>query len=266
MIQFSKYLINSNVFISLCALFHFSYYSLVVRNQIVYHEVIIIFCGTLISYHLVRLIPYFLNKNFHGEIKKFYDTNLKLSTLTIIISTLAILLNIQSLGRFKFLNLLHLLIIVLLYELRLKSYRGLRYIPYVKPVIISYVWSLTCVGMNYNSFSNIDIDLLIGCFIFTLFLSIPYDIKDHIDDKKQRLRTVVHLFKKQTSLTFMLAIFYSIFSIYSYIQQGNLYYLILAPFYIFLLWLLNKNKSTYIFNYGFDGLIILFSLLGIYFR
>jgi 4-hydroxybenzoate polyprenyltransferase len=266
MIRFSKYLILSNLYISICALVHFIYYSLKITKSIQYQESIIVFFGTYISYHIMRFIPYYFKNPVDEDFILFYKSFYKSTAIFFIISVLVILFSIPSIGYFKLLNLIHLFVIVFLYEINSKWHRGIRYIPYLKPLVISYVWAMTCVGLNYNSVPEINLNELSGCFLFILFLSIPYDIRDIKYDGKQGLKSVVNLFKKRSSFIGVLSCFYVLFSILAYLQNHGYLYLLTAPIYILLLAIANKSKNESFYAYGFDGLILFYALLGIYFR
>lgn len=253
--QFSKYFIGSNLYISLCALSHFCYFSLKVHNLILPIESAIVFLGTIFSYNLMRL---------ESKIRKkqpIANYRFKLFSLVLICIALSSLtLNLQ---RDKILNLLHLALLVCSYELTSKNLRGIRYIPYIKPIIISYVWTMACYGLSTN-YENLQLSSFSSCFIFILLLSIPFDIKDKEYDRVDKLMSIVNIIPDK-KLKDLLSSLYLVFSLIMLVMS-EFQYLLLAPLYLYLLKSTKKQQAKWSYNYGFDGIIIITSLLGIYFR
>ena len=171
-----RHLVYSNFFISVCALANFYYFNQEVN---ITYESIIVLIGTFVSYNLIRIISYKKGTIQNSQVLGYYTKNI---TNLILINLMLIPVLIYCsffTSEYQLINLLHLAFLVISYEISSKKIKfGLRHLPYLKPLVIAYVWTMVCYGLSIKSFHELNFELFIESFIFISILSIPFDYKD----------------------------------------------------------------------------------------
>ena len=156
-------------------------------------------------------------------------------------------------------------VLVISYEISSKKIKfGLRHLPYLKPLVIAYVWTMVCYGLSIKSFHELNFELFIESFIFISILSIPFDYKDAEQDKRDKIKSVTHSFKSDLSFQIFLTTIYIIFAIFSYFYLGKHIYIYIIPIYLLLCVKLLKYKSDLIYVISNDGLILIHFFIGLY--
>ena len=247
--RFFKFIIDENIFISLCATSLFLFYHLKAEHNFSLFSPPFVFLSTFLGYHGLRIIAYLRKDLEHAPATiHFYKKNkiFHLSTLLIgaIISTLC-LINIE---KPNFLPVIIACFFLLLYESFFTKKWSLRKLSFAKPFIIALVWSLFICGLEEIPKVLIWID----CFVFILLLSIPFDLKDIESDRDQKIKTFANEWKMTPVI---LSGGFICFSIYL-VQINELFFASFAcPLYIFAVNYYKKLPSL-AFYLIFDGLII----------
>jgi 4-hydroxybenzoate polyprenyltransferase len=184
------------------------------------------------------------------------------------------LILLWSIQFFSFITLLfiaHLGIISILYVLPIRyknKFYSLRNIPLAKIFFLSYVWaSLTVIVpfLDNDLLSNIKvIQLFIERFLFVFAITIPFDVRDLLRDKKESLKTLPISFGICRSLQ-LSRVFLISFVVISFVTDGISYVsltrVICATIAFVMLDKINlKNKDNF-YLIGLDGLLILYFVL-----
>lgn len=246
------------------------YYSYLLNTPLNLQRVILIFFATIASYSSVQLIP-LRNKEVQHPRQDWFLERSRLIYSLIMFSLLNVGILSFTLNWKDFLIFGHLFIIVILYE-RIGIFKELRSIPYLKSILISYVWATTCCVPQLVQYSEIyhgELQYLImfclnvwfESFCYILALTIPFDIRDYDHDKQLNLKTIVHLLGfKNAKILCLILMSYCLFIAGQ--NTGN--YPIAIGLLLYYCALLIKSKSflhDYYFFYGMDSLIILKILL-----
>jgi 4-hydroxybenzoate polyprenyltransferase len=250
---------NSSLFISLMAVCLSSFYSKILLIPIDMNRSIVIFCGTLLSYIGVQLIP--LSKNLiSNERNQWINDNRILLIIFMVLSIIGIILYTHKLNSFDVLYFSHLFILVVFYEKILTKKNELRKVPYLKPFIIAYIWAWVCTAPTiYLNFDSISFWPWIECFIFILALTIPFDIRDLKSDSLESIKTIpikLGVNKSRFFCTFLF--FISVVLQFKYLELNIINIIItvvLCASYIFLIKNSWPSQNDKYFLYGFDGLM-----------
>lgn len=262
-----RFLVNSNIWIALATacLYELSLIQVGV-GLLLNSTVVFLFFSTLFIYNVFRILCYKV------ECKQWYVKNY---TYTKVISVLAF---IASLISFYFLDKTHLILIIIagiltaLYvgpiSIGNSSKFNLRKFWFLKSVIVSIVWILLTVVLPLleNEFSGLNLIFYsLEKFFFILGITIPYDIKDLLEDESSGVKTVAMKFginkTKWISNGFLLmglilALFinrdYSIAIVFVYLVA------------MYLNFSLDEHKDELWYTFFVDGTIILY-FLSIYF-
>lgn len=248
MIKFFDFLINSNLFISLCSTSLFLFYTLKSNQNFYITTMFLVFGATFLGYHMLRFVPLIKGFYVEGEIKSFYKKNSLSCIILAILSLIFVIFGIAKLDDFNILLLMCGATLLILYEKIIFHDFELRKIPYIKPFIIAAVWTIIATCLN----SEIDKYDILDCYIFILLLSIPFDIKDLKADKSQNLITFPMLLKEK--LNILLIFCYLIFASINFFYTLESFILVSFVIYAFLIHYSKKYKRLYYL--GFDGLII----------
>ncbi|OAQ39247.1 hypothetical protein A5893_11310 [Pedobacter psychrophilus] len=188
----------------------------------------------------LALIPCFLNLHFNAQI------------LLIILGIISIGYStpIFSIGKVK---------------------HGLRNIPGLKLFLIALVWALSSVWLPYVELSdthqiNINvwelIHLIFKRLLFVTAITIPFDIRDMLQDSKYKLKTIATVYGEKKSYLFcqILLITYLLLSVLFPTNGYNLDFYSLT-FTVFLTaWLIFKSKwkkNEYYYFFYLDGTLVL---------
>lgn len=142
------------------------------------------------------------------------------------------------------------------------SVPALRNIPYLKIFLIAYVWaSATVIFPMLHEHLIIQnpktIALFFERFFFTLAITIPFDIRDKVGDKKQGLNTLVSLLGSSKSKVLSLFLLISC-GVLTYYFHTN-YFLHFVAVYIltaFLVIFSSHKRSEWYFTGFIDGLFV----------
>lgn len=273
MIKIIKILIDSNIFIALSgvALTFASQVQLGLDLQI-YNYIFVIFFGILLEYNLHKFYAVIKNNEEIKSEKYSWAKNNKYIYFSILI--IAFILLIYFFINLKLNIILYLIpfaILNLLYSLPIYKKIKIRKIPLIKIFLIAFVWTFVTliIPFIYSELKlNNEIYLLfIERFIFIFAITIPFDIRDIVQDKINNIKTIPIILGENKSylLSNLLIIIFSIISTIHYLIYNN--YLILSALIItaiITLILLNnsKIKNNKYYHYGFlDGTMMIYGLL-----
>ena len=173
--------------------------------------------------------------------------------MSLIISLFFILYGLLNFNPAQYIVLFIILLLGGLYEKILFKSFALRELPYTKAIIIALTWSLTCTGLIEHPSTTAFID----CFLFIIFLSIPFDIKDIKQDTLDGIKTFATYSVSKTKL--ICAIGYTLLSVFWIYKENDLFYMISLPLYLIFLKKGFKTEASYYMS--FDSLIILRALI-----
>lgn len=273
-----KLLINSNIYISLAAV------ALTVSTQIQlglkpqWHPYLfLIFFATLFEYNLHRLITILthseaINSDKHSWVKKnsfgFY--------VLVACSVLGFIISVFQAKYTVLLTLAPIAGLTLFYSTPItKTANGifrLRQIPYLKIFLIAFVWStITILLPVIHSENKIEdwrvFTMIIERFLFVLAITIPFDVRDMLDDSKTELKTIPLKIgeKKSSTLSLILISLFLVITIIHYVLTKQ-YFITIAyiiSFITTIYFLLNKKiQSLTNYYYGIlDGTMLLQGVL-----
>lgn len=250
MIKFFSFFVTSNLFISLNAFCLYLLYAFKEKSNFFLSTPILVFSITYMGYHALRFIPWKkYGQDIGAETVDFYNNFKILFSVSILIALASFIYGVLEFNQNQYIVLISIMVLGLLYERILTSSFSLRGIPYGKPFIIAFTWSLTCAGLV----EDITISMFMDCFIFIFLLSIPFDIKDRAQDKKENIKTFATEYFFKTKL--ISSALFLIYGVYQYLEVREYIFLILIPLYLTLMYLPKKNNLTY--YYGFDGIVLI---------
>lgn len=152
-----------------------------------------------------------------------------------------------------------------------KTKHGLRNIPGLKLFLIALVWAFSSVWFPYLELSNTHqinlgiwelIILILKRLLFITAITIPFDIRDMLQDRKYRLKTIATVYGEKKAYLFcqILLLAYLFLSIFFPTGGYNLDFYGLT-FTIFLTaWLIFKSKwkkNEYYYFFYLDGTLVL---------
>jgi hypothetical protein len=205
--RFFNFLVTSNLYIAICASSLYCYYGIKMQENFFLSTVALVFSGTFLSYHIVRIGPWLRGKNCSPLFPKWYKKNRLFTFLSITLTILIAIFAITNLKKYQLLFMLFSFVVVLFYETIISTRLQLRRLPYTKPFIIALSWTLTCVGLHFDSFNSYFFLNAIDCFIFILLLCIPFDMKDREIDSKQGLKSFANQFEIKTLSCYLIILF-----------------------------------------------------------
>lgn len=227
--KFFHFLIDTNIYISLAAVF------LTIATQIQlglspqWHPYLfIIFFATLFEYNLHRLITVITNKNaLESDKHNWVKENIGWFYLLVFMSVIGLIIAILLAKHEVLLALTPIAIITIAYSLPIFKNKHtvlrLREIPLIKIFLISIVWSaatiLLPVIQSDSSFdTNSIIIMLTERFFFILAITIPFDIRDIEADQGVGLKTIPLMVGKKTalSISYVALLIFMIISIWHY--------------------------------------------------
>ncbi|MCO4754389.1 MAG: hypothetical protein KC478_07890 [Bacteriovoracaceae bacterium] len=179
-----KFLAFSSLYIALNALALSLFYQ-IISGSIHIPRAITIFLATFISYSAVQLFP-LKNKQPRSERSQWILSHRKVLIWSMSLCSVLILALIPLLDLEDILNFAHLFVLALFYEQVISS-KNIRSIPYAKPFLISYVWTMACAYPSYSE--SLPMLALLECFLFIFSLCLLFDLRDIEDDKAQDVVT-----------------------------------------------------------------------------
>lgn len=271
-------LINSNIYISLAAVFLTVETQIQLNMQPHWHPYLfLIFFATLFEYNLHRLVTILTSREASNSDKhRWINGNSKTFYFLVFCSVIGFLIAIIQAKIVVLLTLIPIAILTLFYSMPISNFAKktfkLRQIPFLKIFLISLIWSTTTVMLpvihNGGIFLNGHIvSMLIERFLFVFAITIPFDIRDMIADKSQGLKTIPLLIgvNKSTLIALLTLMLFIIISTIHY-NFTNQPFLVLSfsisalTTIIFLT--VNKIRNLPLYHYGIlDGTMLLQGVL-----
>jgi 4-hydroxybenzoate polyprenyltransferase len=273
-----NFLINSNIYISLAAVF------LTIETQILlgmkpqlHPYLFIIFFATLFVYNLNRFITIITNKKaLHSYKHSWVKENLHGFYLLVFISAAAFICVAFLAKRKVLITLAPIALLTLFYSTPIfknkKNIFKLREIPYVKIFLISFVWSAATIFLpiiqsdQVYKYSHI-MAILVERFFFVFAITIPFDIRDIEVDKQSGLKTIATWLGANTSYFISYASLFIFFAIslfhYKIYDSWFIFWAFsVSAFTTFLFLRVKKIRDLPYYHYGIlDGTMLLQSLL-----
>lgn len=266
---FIRYFFFGSFFIALCAATLFTTYEIRFQNELSIFKFFFVFCSTLFSYNLVQIFPNSISKDHHLYRGQWIQENK--SSLKAIMAMAFTLISILAfqLSMIQIIWLGHLFLLVVFYESSIFCRIGLRQVPYLKSLLISWVW---CGSTSVLSFleteKNLGIEELLifsESFLLILSLAILFDIRDIKVDIKSGLKTIPNLIGLNKVKLLSICLYLSSLIInYSNFDQEIIYTtytLIQLLIFMFLILKIKPNSNEYYFLGLTDGMIILYSCI-----
>ena len=166
------------------------------------------FSSTLISYNLLRFIPFKRGHFIKDELRYFYYHYINYFLL---LSFLFIIILISTLSSLSFLQLsiIGMSGLILLFYERVIAQFSLRKVLYIKPFIIVFIWAIICTLIHIEQISHY-LKLILNffyCFFFILILCFSLDFKDRSEDRENNIITLANSIPEKAYLTFILILF-----------------------------------------------------------
>ena len=273
-LSFIKLIIFSNIFVSLCvtAFTHTTYliYNLPQDNLPI--VLTIVFCFSFFTYNIQRFIKFksvFENEPKLGSRLKWMVKNKNPLIILPVIAGISGLVLTYFLNPLCFLILvpmgaLSTFYVVPLFPFYTKS-PTLREIPYLKILVIGFVWSLIIIALpTLNAvgsfYFNIDYCLaLLQVFLFTIAITLPFDIRDIDYDNNSNLKTIPrYLGVTKTIVLAQILLVGSIVLLYKInISDKHFYGLLIAHIITMITVSFSKKERSELFFAGIiEGLIL----------
>lgn len=237
---------SSNFIIATAASFLSLFYALKSSTDFSLEVPLLIFCATLIVYHLQRIAQDFFHKSLGHELKVYYQSFKRLIWGIISISTVTIVFLASQLNQ-RQIFLLALGLLLSFFYIKIPfSTLSLRSIAYSKPITIALVWANSIGFLMTNQ-----LFYFFDCFIFILLLAAAFDIKDIQEDLEDGVVTCANKSLKVTRILLLLAS-----SLYSgaWLLSKDWYFALFLPTYFYLVL---SRPAPWKYYLGLDGLIIL---------
>ena len=236
----------------------------------------LLFASTLCIYNFSILLskPQYPEKSPFRRIR-WYFTNTRLNLSITIIAAIALVPLFFMLSYESQIWLAGLSIISVGYSLPLfssgKQKFGLRNIPGLKSLLITLVWTMSCVVLpileaksnHWVTVSNNDM-LILTCkrFFFIGALTIPFDIRDLFEDSRSGLKTIPVVFGERKAYLFCQLLLTG-YLVLLFLFRGNGFnsdFIALSSTTLLMGWLIFKSewkKNEYYYFFYMDGVLIL---------
>lgn len=198
------FLLFSNIFMALCAVAQGLVTFYLIGSPPVYTVLALLFASTLGLYNFCILIirPKHPESSPYRRVRWFFERHHLMVGITIV-ALLSLIPLFFLLSRSSQFLLLFLAALSFGYGLPLftngNRKSGLRHIPGLKPLLITLVWTLSCVllpvleahNQHFDGLSGRDTFILIAKrFLFIGALTVPFDIRDLFQDQIAGLKTI----------------------------------------------------------------------------
>ena len=211
MLNLFRFLINSNIYISVAAVF------LTIETQVQLGMkpqwqpyLLIVFFATFFEYNLHRLITVVTNKDaLKVDKHQWVRKHLKQFYLIVIISAIGFLLSLFLAKKEVLIALAPVAVLTIFYSLpvfrnKTNIFR-LREIPFLKIFLIAFVWSVATIFLpiiqSGNLYNKVHVMImLIERFVFVFAITIPFDIRDMKQDAQSGLKTIPLLIGEKRAL------------------------------------------------------------------
>lgn len=269
------FLLFSNIFIALGALVQG-----LITYRLLYAEpdkdvLAILFCSTLALYNFSILLS--KPKNFKVSpfrrvrwIFSHYRLNVTLMLIaTFSLIPLALFLSVPALLLLSFLALISIAYSLPIFHFR-GHWFGLRSVPGVKLFLIALVWSLSCVLLPIVELESAEaftfpswdgILLVLNEFLFVVALTIPFDIRDSLQDEQNALKTLPTMLGRKMTLliAYGLLLVYLVLLLVLARVIGPISAVALAGSIILVGWGIsrsNTNRNEYFYFLFLDGMLV----------
>ena len=272
--SYIKIIIYSNLFVALCvtAFTHLTYiiYNLPKNNISV--VLTMVFCFSFFTYNFQRYIKFRSSPEKTVALGSRLTWIVKTKNLLTILSVIS---GAIGLACTYFLNPLCFLILIPMGALSAfyvvpiipfyKKSPTLREIPYLKIFVIGFVWSLIIIGLPTLNTSPLlffkpnYLLALLQVFLFTVSITLPFDIRDIDYDKNNGLKTIPHrLGVKKTILLAEIILLASLFLLYDVnILSHHFYGLLIGHLVAMVVIAFSKKERSELFFAGLvEGLVI----------
>lgn len=169
-------LVNSSLIPSLYIAFFTIYAFLVTSHNIDFNLILINFLGTLVSYNIISFISLRATGIKSARMQWQFDNRILLGFLSTL-SAVAILFFIHTLNMSQLLNLAHLGFLILFYEKLTLNTFSFRTKIFLKPLVISYIWTMVAVGNVLFESTNFNWVIFLESLLSITALSLFYDIR-----------------------------------------------------------------------------------------
>lgn len=270
------FLLFSNVFMSLCA---------VAQALVTFHligakpapaVIALLFTSTLGIYNFSILLskPNHPEKSSYKRIRWFFAHNRLMVTFTIVsllsLIPLFFLLSMESRILLFFLSVLSFCYSIPLFTVGEHKF-GLRNIPGLKPILITLVWTLSCVLLPILEAEHLhlaevtlrDTTILIAKrFLLIGALTVPFDVRDLFQDRQSGLKTIpVAWGEKNAYLFCQLLLTGYVVLLFLFRNNGfNLDFWALTTTAALMGWLIFRSKwekNEYYYFFYLDGVLVL---------
>jgi len=270
------FLLFSNIFMSLCAVAQALLTFQLVGEKPMFPVLALLFTSTLGIYNFCILIarPKQPESSPYKRVRWFFAHYRLMVTFTIVsllsLVPLFFLITTESKILLIFLACLSFTYGLPLFTVGDHKF-GLRNIPGLKPFLITLVWTLSCVlfpvleilHLHTNDISMHDITILIAKrFLFIGALTIPFDIRDLFDDRKQGLKTIPVAWGEKNAYLFCQVLLAG-YVVLLFLFRANGFstdFWALTATVILTGWLIFKSaweKNEYYYFFYMDGVLIL---------
>ncbi|MBK0383128.1 hypothetical protein I5M32_09175 [Pedobacter sp. SD-b] len=270
------FLLFSNIFISLGAAAQGLVTYHLLGFAINWYIIGCLFFSTIVSYNFSILIQKPKNpQNSEYRRVRWIFAHYKLNLAITVLAALALMPCFFELGFKPQVLLVFLGIISIGYSTPLFSTGGAKYglrnIPGLKLLLIALVWALSSVWLPYleiaaNQQINLSKpDLFILIFkrlLFVTAITIPFDIRDMLQDTKYKLKTIATVYGEKKAYLFcqILLVVYLILLFFFRSGGFNIDFFALTLTIILTAWLIFKSKwekNEYYYFFYLDGTLIL---------
>jgi 4-hydroxybenzoate polyprenyltransferase len=279
------FLLFSNVFMSLCAVAQALLTFSIVGSKPVYPVVGLLFTATLGIYNFSILLskPKHPEKSSYRRVRWFFAHYRLMVTFTIVsllsLIPLFFLLSMESRILLVFLAILSFAYGLPLFSIGDQKF-GLRNIPGLKALLITLVWTLSCVllpileaqDQHLTDISLRDaVIILAKRFLFIAALTVPFDIRDLFQDKKLGLKTVAVVWGEKNAYLFCQVLLAGYIILLFLLRKNgfNVDFFALTLTAILTGWLIFRSKwekNEYYYFFYLDGVLILQYLILMGFR
>ena len=261
-IKFKNFIIDTKILISIAAVC--LYYCTVQIGPISFDKnyASFLFISVLFTYN----IPHFLNKKFNfSNTKTLYGFPILFAAGYFFFQSIDNIL--------PFLSIVLLCLVVIFYYIPFGQ-NSLRTFSFSKIFIISLCWTMATVYIPYILDQNSKIGsenylLIVERFLFIFAITIPFDIRDIVNDKKHGLKTIPIAIGIRNALILSILIL-SLYLLLSAINYGfgPIFYsrVICASFVLILLLHIKPGLSNHYFTGLIDSSMILQCILLVVFR
>ncbi|HZL11749.1 MAG TPA: UbiA family prenyltransferase [Prolixibacteraceae bacterium] len=277
-----KEFIQTNIYISVAAVLLTVESQIQLGMQARWHPYLfLIFFATLFEYNLHRLITVLTNKEaLNREKYRWVSENTRSFYILVFISVTGFIAVSLMATKEVLLTFAPIAALTIFYSIPVKANKNqlfrLREIPYVKLLLIAFVWSASTVLLpivqSLESFNKTDVLLiLLERFLFIAAITIPFDIRDLKTDRSEGLKTLPMLVgeKRAWLLSYLLLLSFFLISYFHYgsINQGWMIWALgISTATTFWVLYSKRIRKHHDYHYGIlDGTMILQAILMIVF-